>query len=70
VSVRIIQEEERLAVEVEDDGVGGADPSAGTGLRGLTDRVEALDGSLSVESPRGGGTCIRAELPLQPDPQG
>ncbi len=70
VSVRITQEEERLAVEVEDDGVGGADPSAGTGLRGLTDRVEALDGSLSVQSPRGGGTCIRAELPLQPVPQG
>ena len=70
VSVRITQEEERLAVEVADDGVGGADPSSGTGLRGLADRVEALDGSLSVESPSGGGTCIRAELPLQPVQQG
>jgi PAS domain S-box-containing protein len=70
VRVRIEQDEECLAVEVADDGVGGADPSAGTGLRGLTDRVEALDGSLAVESPPGEGTRIRAELPLQAAPQG
>ena len=53
-----------LEVEVADDGAGGADPAAGTGLRGLADRVAALDGTLSVESPPGAGTCIRAELPL------
>jgi signal transduction histidine kinase len=49
---------------IYDDGSGGAVPSPGSGLSGLRDRVSALAGSLSVESPRGGGTCIRAELPL------
>jgi signal transduction histidine kinase len=70
VSVRIAQNDEHLAVEVADDGVGGADPAAGTGLRGLADRVEALDGSLAVESAPGEGTIVRAELPLQPAQQG
>ena len=50
-------------VEVDDDGVGGADPASGSGLRGLVDRVEALDGTLLVVSPEGGGTRIRAEIP-------
>jgi signal transduction histidine kinase len=49
---------------VSDDGVGGADPGAGSGLRGLAARVEALNGRLDVESPVGGGTCIKAEIPL------
>jgi signal transduction histidine kinase len=53
-----------LAVVVTDDGVGGADPSGGTGLRGLADRVAALDGSLTVESPIGQGTTVRATIPL------
>jgi signal transduction histidine kinase len=52
-------------VEVQDDGVGGADPTAGTGLRGLADRVAALDGTFAVQSPPGGGTRVRAELPLR-----
>ena len=52
-------------VEIADDGIGGADPSGGTGLRGLSDRVEALDGRLLVESPAGGGTRIRAEIPVR-----
>jgi PAS domain S-box-containing protein len=52
-----------LVVEVRDDGRGGADPAAGTGLRGLADRVSALEGRFSVHSPPGGGTTIRAELP-------
>jgi signal transduction histidine kinase len=52
----------RLLVEVVDDGVGGADPS-GSGLRGLADRVAAVDGHLRVSSPAGTGTCITAELP-------
>jgi signal transduction histidine kinase len=52
-----------LVVEVVDDGVGGADSERGTGLRGLADRVEALDGRLRVWTPRGGGTRVRAELP-------
>jgi signal transduction histidine kinase len=50
-------------VEVADDGVGGASTAAGSGLRGLLDRVEALDGRLYVTSPPGGGTTIRAEIP-------
>jgi len=50
-------------VEVADDGVGGADPASGSGLRGLADRVEALDGRLRVLSPPGHGTIVRAELP-------
>lgn len=54
----------RLAVEVSDDGVGGAEASAGTGLQGLRDRVNALDGALTVVSPAGGGTRLTAELPL------
>jgi signal transduction histidine kinase len=52
-----------LCVEVADDGVGGADPAAGTGLRGLEDRLAALDGRLTVTSPSGTGTVIRAEVP-------
>jgi signal transduction histidine kinase len=52
-----------LVVEVVDDGVGGADTETGTGLRGLADRVEALDGRLRVWTPRGGGTRVRAEMP-------
>ena len=53
-----------LRVEVADDGVGGADPAGGSGLRGLADRVAALGGSLSVVSPTGGGTRVVAEIPL------
>lgn len=48
---------------VSDDGGGGADPAAGTGLRGLHDRIAALDGRLEVESPIGRGTVVRAEIP-------
>ena len=51
-------------VQVADDGVGGADPALGSGLRGLADRVEALDGRLEVESPPGGGTQVRAVIPI------
>jgi len=54
-----------LVVEVEDDGVGGADP-AGTGLAGLSDRAAVLDGRLTVQSPPGGHTRVRAELPWGP----
>ena len=54
-----------LVVEVVDDGIGGADSEAGSGLRGLADRVEALDGRLRVWSPHGGGTRVRAEIPCE-----
>ena len=56
----------RLVVEVRDDGVGGAALTPGGGLAGLRDRVEALDGSLSISSPPGGPTIVRAELPIRP----
>jgi signal transduction histidine kinase len=49
---------------VHDDGVGGADFTRGTGLVGLKDRVEALGGRISLDSPRGAGTTLRAEVPL------
>jgi signal transduction histidine kinase len=64
VHVTIRDEGGRLAVTVRDDGHGGADPTAGSGLRGLTDRVAALGGRLDVDSPPGGGTTILAELPF------
>ena len=51
-------------VEVSDDGIGGADPTRGSGLRGLADRVAALDGNLSLRSPEGAGTLLRAEIPV------
>lgn len=63
VEVTIRRVDGCAVVEVHDDGVGGADPAAGTGLRGLRDRVEALDGRLTVESAPGSGTLVRAELP-------
>jgi signal transduction histidine kinase len=53
----------RLIIEVSDDGQGGASIQAGTGLRGLTDRVNAVGGCLEVRSPPGGGTTVRAEMP-------
>jgi signal transduction histidine kinase len=53
-----------MEVEVVDDGLGGADPARGSGLRGLTDRVEAIGGRLTVESPSGAGTTVRAEVPI------
>jgi signal transduction histidine kinase len=56
--------EDCLRVEVRDDGAGGADMARGTGLRGLADRVEALGGTLRVESPPGGGTLVAAAIPL------
>ena len=55
-----------LQVTVSDDGVGGADPDRGSGLRGLADRVEALEGRFVVTSPPGEGTTITAEIPLHP----
>ena len=62
-SVAVTRDDGHLIVEVVDDGVGGADPSGGSGLRGLADRVEALDGRLRVWSPPAKGTTVRAEIP-------
>ena len=60
---RISRENGTLLVEVSDDGIGGAAPTGGSGLRGLRDRVTALDGHLDVSSPAGGGTTLRAQIP-------
>ena len=66
--VRVAEDDDgaSIVVEVVDDGVGGADPARGSGLEGLVDRVESLDGTFAVESPPGGGTRIRATIPTAP----
>ncbi len=63
VSVSVDRHNGQAVVEVADDGVGGADPARGSGLRGLADRVEALGGAFAVESRPSGGTQVRAEIP-------
>lgn len=62
VSINVMRDDDRLCIEVRDDGRGGADPS-GSGLTGLRQRVEAVDGSLTITSPPGGPTIVRAEIP-------
>jgi signal transduction histidine kinase len=62
--VEVAAQDCRLVVEVSDDGIGGAASESGSGLRGLTDRVEALGGRLRVWSPNGGGTRLRADIPI------
>ena len=64
-TVELFEDRGRLRVTVRDDGAGGADPRRGTGLRGLNDRVAALDGRFEVTSPPGEGTTVVAELPLE-----
>jgi signal transduction histidine kinase len=64
-TVSIAQTNGAATVTVSDDGVGGADPSQGSGLRGLAARVEALSGHLEVDSPPERGTRVRAEIPLR-----
>jgi PAS domain S-box-containing protein len=63
--VTVAEVDGRLRLEVRDDGIGGARGSRGSGLAGLQDRVAALDGTLAVESPAGGGTRVRAEIPVR-----
>lgn len=62
ISISVIAEEEKLIAEVIDDGSGGADP-AGGGLKGLSRRVGALDGTMTIESPEKVGTTVRTEIP-------
>ena len=62
--VEVRHERDRLVVEVTDDGIGGADPANGSGLRGLSDRIAALDGRLEVASEDGTGTTVRAVIPI------
>ena len=61
--VRLARTADRLTIEVRDDGVGGARVGAGTGLRGVADRLDVLGGRLFVDSPPGGGTVVAAEVP-------
>jgi signal transduction histidine kinase len=63
VSIDVVERVGRLEIDIADDGVGGADPAGGSGLLGLRDRVEALGGTLGIESPPGRGTRLHAELP-------
>jgi signal transduction histidine kinase len=62
-TIRASRRDERLVLEVEDDGVGGAVLNGGTGLRGLADRVEAHGGTLRIDSPLGSGTRVTGEIP-------
>jgi signal transduction histidine kinase len=65
VELRVDCRDGRLMLSVHDDGVGGADPSRGSGLIGLTDRVEALGGTISLRSPTGAGTSLHVQLPVR-----
>ncbi|MCW2569210.1 MAG: two-component system sensor kinase, partial [Mycobacterium sp.] len=64
--IEIDQRDGELDLSIRDDGVGGADAARGSGLIGLRDRVQALGGSIEVDSPPGAGTAIVVELPLHP----
>ena len=64
-TVRVTRRDGLAVIEIADDGVGGADESAGSGLQGLADRVAALDGTLRILSPPGAGTVVTAELPCE-----
>jgi signal transduction histidine kinase len=71
VQITLGRDDGALELVVDDDGRGGADPAAGTGLTGLIDRVEALGGTLRIDSPPGRGTTVRVALPtggLSPSP--
>jgi signal transduction histidine kinase len=65
--VAVEQRDALLDLSIRDDGAGGADSAGGSGLIGLRDRVQALGGSIEVDSPPGAGTAIVVELPLQAD---
>jgi len=59
----------KLSMVVGDDGIGGADPDQGTGLRGIERRLAAFDGTLRVSSPPGGPTLVTMEVPCEPSSQ-
>jgi signal transduction histidine kinase len=63
VKVAVVRRNGQVDVQVSDDGIGGADPARGSGLRGLSDRVAALDGRLELTSANGDGTTVKARIP-------
>ena len=68
VHMDVTTDDGTLTLMVRDDGVGGADPGGGSGLVGLQDRVEALGGTIKIDSPAGSGTCVVVTLPIAPEP--
>ena len=68
IHVRVQADDDRLRLSVRDDGVGGATPGRGSGLVGLTDRVQALGGTITIHSPAGQGTRLQIDLPVQDRP--
>jgi signal transduction histidine kinase len=62
-TIAVTQSGGRVVIEIADDGLGGADSETGSGIRGLADRVEALNGRLRIWSPENGGTRVVAEMP-------
>ena len=65
VKINLVEQGAILKLAIRDDGVGGADPSQGTGLAGLADRIEALDGRLKIVSPARSGTSLSIEIPIE-----
>jgi signal transduction histidine kinase len=63
-SVTVTRGDDRLELAISDDGVGGADPDLGTGLRGLSDRLATIEGRLDIDSKAGQGTTVRARIPI------
>ena len=70
VEIDLDLEDANLRLSIRDDGVGGADPGRGSGLIGLKDRVEALAGTIEVESPQGRGTRLQVAIPVLADSSG
>ena len=70
VHVQVAAGERDVLLAIRDDGIGGAHPSQGSGLIGLSDRVEALGGTIEISSPAGGGTSLRVTMPVVPKPHG
>jgi signal transduction histidine kinase len=65
IEISLTTRRDSLVLSIRDDGIGGADAARGSGLAGLTDRVEALGGSIDLHSAAGAGTAITVDLPLE-----
>jgi signal transduction histidine kinase len=65
IEVSLTTRRDRVLLSIRDDGIGGADPARGSGLAGLSDRVEALGGSIDLRSAAGAGTVIAVQLPVE-----